>query len=328
MPVQHDVYCRENADFLSQIHESHRSKVDLCYIDPPYNSGHSSGKLTYHDKFMGSVTHNSHEAWTHFMRERLEKTVSLLRETGIIAISIDDREVHRLRLLLDTIFGEHNFIAQIIIDGGSHKNNARFISVTHEYLLVYAKNLSELKRSNRSWRSRREGLSVMRKKETALRKKYSTDYAKITEELKSWAKTTNLSKRLKKFTSADARGLYTLSDLSDPHKGRHFEVLHPESQTLVAAPSRGWRLSEQKFADFIADDMIVFGRGAQGYLKQPMRKHYLRDEPDQTIRSVWSEFPARSSTHLLQNMLGKRDTFTYPKNLDFIRHIVETMCPP
>lgn len=328
MVIQHDVYCRENADFLSQIHDSHRNKIDLCYIDPPYNSGNSSDEFTYQDKFLGSVTYNSHEVWVHFMRERLEKTVALLKSTGIIAISIDDREVCRLRLLLDSVFGEHNFIAQVVIDGGSRKNNARFISTTHEYLLIYAKSLPALKRSNLSWRVQREGLEIIRKKEKQLRQQYNTDYKKITEELKSWVKTAKLSERLKKFTSADARGLYTVADLSAPGSGKLFDVSHPQTKLSIAAPSRGWGLSQEKFAELVAEDMIVFGEGPDGHLKQPLRKHYLRDEPDQTIGSVWSGFPARTSTHLLQNMLGRRKTFTYPKNLSFIRYIVETMCPP
>ena len=327
--MTHEVYNADNIDFLDHWGNSDNGKesIDLCYIDPPYNTGNSAKTFVYHDCFKKTGTQTRHQVWLDFMRPRLEKTLPLLKRTGVVAVSIDDSEVHHLRILMDEIFGENNFIAQIVVDGGNVKNNARFVSTTHEYLLVYAKSQIALTKSGAKWRQQREGLAVLRKQEKVLRKKHGEDYPALTADLKLWVKTAPLSKRLKVFYNADANGLYTYADLSAPGNGGRYDVLHPESWNTVQVPSRGWGLSEDKMQKLIMDGLVIFGEGPDGHLKQPMKKLYLKDSKDQVIRSILA-YPARSSTHLLEHILGKRNAFNNPKNLDMMKFIVDSMCPP
>jgi len=105
--------------------------VDLIYIDPPYNTGND---FAYHDK------HGRHDEWVAMMRPRLAAGRGVLRETGAIFVSIDDNEVAHLRLLMDEVFGEENFLAQIVVNlNAKGRQLGSWFATSHEYLLVYAR---------------------------------------------------------------------------------------------------------------------------------------------------------------------------------------------
>jgi adenine-specific DNA-methyltransferase len=314
----------ENLFALKALMKSFESQVDLCIIDPPYNTGNTKKTgFTYKDSFRNVKDRERHSNWLSFMQERLLVAKELLSDSGVIAIHIDDKEVHYLRCLCDEIFGETNFVAQIVVDGGNVKNNARFISVGHEYLLVYAKNLIQLDKIVKRWRKKRDGIDLLLEKYHALSKEYGDDYDEISARLKKWSKNSGLSKRLKVFTSVDKRGLYTYADLSTPRNGEYYEVKHPISGKPCVIPSRGWGLSKEKLDELIDKDMIIFGKDETF---QPLRKLYLKNEKDQVERSI-VHYPARSSTHLLEHMLGRRNSFNNPKNIDFVKDMIDLMCP-
>lgn len=129
----------DNAIALSHILSSKKAFVDLCYIDPPYNTGNT---FVYRDKREGerSCLFGSHAAWMTFMLPRLVLAHELISEDGFIAVSIDDNEQPYLRFLLDRIFGEENFVGNLVVcrsSNGTGKN--RGIAVNHDYILVYSK---------------------------------------------------------------------------------------------------------------------------------------------------------------------------------------------
>lgn len=326
--VEHWLFNGENLDALYHFNQedspySLLGQVDVCYIDPPYNTGNGTDQgFVYNDNFR--TKGDKHSQWLSFMKDRLEPLPSLLADTGVVIVSIDDSEVHRLRMLMDEMFGERNFIAQLIVDGGNPKNNARFFSVTHEYMLVYAKNLSALQRSGRKFRKERDGIDILLREYEKQKRTLEDDYTAITEHLKNWVKTQPLSKRLKVFYNADSRGLYTYADLSTPGKnGARYEILHPVTGKPCQVPSRGWGMSKAKMDALIADDMVIFG---QDETQQPLKKLYLRNRKDQVQKSIL-EYPSRSSTHLLERILGRRSSFNNPKNLDMIQDLITLVCP-
>lgn len=113
--------------------------VDLVYTDPPYNTGNG---FAYADTFRGAdgLRAGRHEAWTDFMRPRLAQMHRLLAETGAVFISIDDNEQAHLRLLMDEVFGERNFLAQVVVNLNSKgRQLGGGFATNHEYLLVYAR---------------------------------------------------------------------------------------------------------------------------------------------------------------------------------------------
>lgn len=161
----------ENLEVLRVLQRGYFGKVKLIYIDPPYNTG--SDAFVYPDdygerreeyeKAIGQRDENGflnkqdlwkkntresgqyHSAWLSMMWPRLYLSRNLLREDGVIFVSIDDNEVHNLRLLLNDVFGEENFVGQLVWHKKRGKDNsARFFSAVHEYILVYAKNIEQL----------------------------------------------------------------------------------------------------------------------------------------------------------------------------------------
>ena len=155
----------ENLEVLKILQKSYFGKIKMIYIDPPYNTGNDS--FIYPDKFSetkeeyqkrvgdkdeegymtkeGMFRKNSkengqyHSNWLNMMYPRLFLARNLLRDDGAIFVSIDDNEVHNLRLLMNEIFGEENFFSQIIVRANSRGQTYKQIAKTHEYILVYTK---------------------------------------------------------------------------------------------------------------------------------------------------------------------------------------------
>lgn len=126
--VTHMLVESDNIHALGLLRQTHRQSIDLVYIDPPYNTGRTD--LGYRDKF-------THEEWIEFMFPRLVLAKDLLAAHGAIMVSIDDNEVHRLKLLLDSVFGKPNRIAGMIWQCRSFMRS--LISEDHEHILVYAR---------------------------------------------------------------------------------------------------------------------------------------------------------------------------------------------
>lgn len=311
--IEHVLIKSENLAYLTKYQVAMEDTVDFIYIDPPSRSFNtSSGSLKVRN-----------QKWVDMITPRLEKSQHFLRQTGIIAVSTDDNELARLRLILDDIYGEENFIGLVVVESGNVHNNARLLSVSHEYLLLYSKNLKALLKTNVHWRQPREGLDTLRKQEKKLRKEHGDDYSSITEELKFWLKEQPLPKRLKQFYNADGKGLYSYSDLSAPGTSLRYEVLHPTTGKPVAIPGRGWGLAEDSFHLLADQDLIIWGETEK---QQPLKKLYLKDTPDQVIRGVLQQ-PARTPANLLKKILGPDQPFTNPKSLDYIKYIIDVMSP-
>jgi adenine-specific DNA-methyltransferase len=124
----------DNLDVLPRLGE----QVDLVYIDPPYNTGND---FAYHDDFREDGAKNSrHQAWVAMMRPRLEAARAVMKDEAAIFVSIDDNEVAYLRLLMDEVYGEPNFLAQIVVNlNPKGRQLGSGFATSHEYLLVYAK---------------------------------------------------------------------------------------------------------------------------------------------------------------------------------------------
>lgn len=132
----------DNLHSLHLLEKTHSGKIDVIYIDPPYNTGNKD--FIYNDKIVDKTDGYSHSKWLSFMSKRLEIARNLLSDRGVIFISIDDNEQAQLKLLCDEIFGEINFLTQFIIENNPKgRKNSNFSSVTSEYCIAYSKN-SEL----------------------------------------------------------------------------------------------------------------------------------------------------------------------------------------
>lgn len=171
----------DNLDVLKLLRETYLGKVKMIYIDPPYNTGNDS--FVYNDcysmdeeeflKAGGYYDENGnrvvdvkannesygkfHTEWLNMIYPRLKVARDLLTDDGVIFISIDDNEQANLKKICDEIFGEDNFITSLIWAAG-RKNDSKYISVSHEYILCYVRSLQYLVDNGVVWRERKQGL--------------------------------------------------------------------------------------------------------------------------------------------------------------------------
>jgi len=134
----------DNYHSLSVLNFTHQEQVDVIYADPPYNTGNKSWK--YNNDYVDSEDSFRHSKWLSFMSKRLKLSKKLLKEDGIIVITIDDYEIGTLRLLMDEIFGEQNRLGLItIVHNPRGRSDDKFFATSHEYALFYAKNAEKVK---------------------------------------------------------------------------------------------------------------------------------------------------------------------------------------
>ena len=122
----------DNYHVLSVLNYTHKGKIDVIYIDPPYNRGSSDFK--YNDKFVDREDGYKHSKWLNFMRNRLTLAKAVLKNTGVIFISIDENEFAQLKILLDEIFEENNFLGNLIWKrrGGIGSFAEKYLTHNHE----------------------------------------------------------------------------------------------------------------------------------------------------------------------------------------------------
>jgi adenine-specific DNA-methyltransferase len=145
----------DNFHALSVLNYTHKGKIDLIYIDPPYNTGKKK-EFKYNDQYVDKLDSYRHSKWLSFMSERLKLAKNLLKKTGVIFIAIDDNEIAQLKLLSDEIFGEQNFINVICWKSRDSVSNDLILSQNHNFHLLYAKNFQTLFNNRKLFRLEKE----------------------------------------------------------------------------------------------------------------------------------------------------------------------------
>lgn len=314
----------DNIDSLTCLLSTHKGRIDIIYIDPPYNTGNED--FIYNDKYVNPEDAFRHSKWLSFMEARLLLAKELLSETGVIFVSIDDNEQAQLKMLMDSIFGNSNFIANIIWDGGL-KNNSRFVSVGHDYMLTYAKNKNFLIESDISWQEEKRGIELIKAYQTELYSKKESqgiekDYE--TKVLRVWLKENSslIDKGLQAYNYVDESGnIYTSGDLSAPGgNGARYEILHPNTGLPVKTPSRGWAFNRQALEAKIANGEILFGKSETTSIRY---KRMLNDKKNDTKvpRSYFWEDRAKANREL-KAILGE-DSFDFPKDVGVIKRWIK-----
>ena len=129
----------DNLHALTVLNYTHAGQIDAMYFDPPYNTGNKDFK--YNDKFVDREDAYRHSKWLSFMHKRLKLSRNLLKDSGVIFISIDENEASQLKLLCDEIFGENNLISMVAnINNPKGRSDDKYVARAHEYLLIYKKN--------------------------------------------------------------------------------------------------------------------------------------------------------------------------------------------
>lgn len=301
-PARHVFIEGENLEVLKLLYRAYFGRVNLIYIDPPYNTGsdliydddfrdplaaylHWSGQVTEHGDWLTSKVETAgrkHSRWLSLMYPRLSLARQFLTEEGIIMISINDAEVSNLRRLCDEIFGEENFVGQMVWEKG-RKNDAKLLSIGHEYILVYARSMAALKEKGILWREEKPGAREIWDEYVRLRAKHEKDDKSVEAGLKAWFSNlpkTHPSKKWARYSRVDANGPWRDRDISWPGgDGPRYEVLHPDTKLPCAIPEAGWRYATAEEMERQIKRGVVEFR--DDHTSPPFRKHHLRPLADE-----------------------------------------------
>ncbi|MEX0813855.1 MAG: site-specific DNA-methyltransferase [Chitinophagales bacterium] len=325
----------DNLKALKALLPNYAGKVKCIYIDPPYNTGNEA--WAYNDNvnspmikdWLGKVVDKDdltrHDKWLCMMMPRLKLLRELLSEDGVIFISIDDNELHRLKCLMDEIFSEDNYVADIVWQK-SKRGDAKLIAGIHEYILVYTKNKKEnLKLGN--WRKFKDGVDEVLDYYSKLRKKYKEDHDKIREEMQFWYSSLpkeDEKRRHKHYSFSDERGLYFPDNFAGPDDGRknrpRYDIIHPVTKKPCKKPSTGWRWDEERTKKALAENppRIHFGPDESTV---PCRKTYLKDVTKEPFGSVFYR-DGRAASAAVKEILGSKQ-FDFPKSRDVLSEVFD-----
>ena len=334
----------DNLEVLKLLQKSYMGKVKMIYIDPPYNTGNDfiypddySESLQTYLEYTGQVDSQGkkfstnadadgrfHSKWLNMMYPRLYLARNLLTEDGAILVSIDDHEVHNLRLLMNEVLGEENFVAEIVWEG-TVKNDSKFVSISHDYILCYARNREHLRANDKVWRTRKRGIDDIYSKVRELRKRYDDDSGRVEAGLTEWY--AGLDKnhpawKHRHYNKVDGRGVYFGGDISWPGGGGpRYQVLHPVTHKPVTIPARGWRFPKPETMEAkIADGRVDFGPDET---KVPTLKRYLSETENQVLPSVLYR-DRRAAMQRLRTLFGG-DIFDNPKDEDVLAILIEAV---
>ena len=319
----------DNLDALKLLQENYLGRVKMIYIDPPYNTGKD---FIYEDDFAQSAKEylrktnqvdekgnrlvanrdsngRFHSDWLTMMYSRLRIARNLLRQDGLIVISIDEIEHANLKKLCDEVFGGHNFCGEIVWKNSS-KNDQDYISIQHEYFVVYARD----KQANKGeWVERKQGLEEIYKAFDGFKRQHGTNWDAIHAAALEWYRTFPESNPIvdsRHYNWMDARGVYFASDISGPNFGQYvYAVDHPITKQPVKPPASGWRYPEPEMKQRIADERVHFG---PDHTTIPKNKTYLKDTEFQSLTSM-RFVDGRAASNRLEELFGAK-VFTNPKD--------------
>lgn len=301
----------DNLEVLKLLQETYLGKIKMIYIDPPYNTGND---FVYEDNFAQSTEEylaNSgqfdeegnrlvknldsngrfHTDWLNMIYPRLKLAKDLLSDDGVIFMSIDDNEIENLRKICNEIFGEENFIAQIIWKKRSTPPNDKVIGAAHEYILSFGKNISNTKLHLR---------------------------ARTQEQLMRYQNPDNHPK-----------GPWAPGDLSANVKGGryvaslYYPIINPNTGEEHYPPQNGnWRFNKQTVEKLLKNNEISFGNDGKG---RPKLKRFLCDVKEGiTYTSLWDFVPLNTQgSKEMTELLGNIAIFDNPKPADLIKELVK-----
>lgn len=301
----------DNLDALKLLQESYLNSVKMIYIDPPYNTGND---FIYNDRFVmdadeyeeetGAVDEAGnrmfknnkergryHSDWCSMLYPRLKLAHNLLRDDGVIFLSIDEHEMHNLRQMMNEIFGEDNFIESIIWKKRSTPPNDKIIGAAHEYILIYSKGIQNL----------------------SLNLRQRTD-----EQIERYQNPDNHPK-----------GPWAPGDLMANVKGGryvkslYFPITNPNTGEEHYPSSNGnWRFNKEKIEELIKKDEISFGKDLKG---RPKLKRFFSDvKSGITYTTLWDFVPLNTvGSKEMTQLLGNLTIFNNPKPSGLILELLK-----
>ena len=295
----------DNLEVLKLLQETYLGKIKMIYIDPPYNTGNdfvyeddfaqstdeylaNSGQFDEEGNRMVQNTESNgrfHTDWLNMIYPRLKLAKDLLSDDGIIFISIDDNELENLKKICEEIFGESNFVANIVWKHTQQsKNDELHFSRQYNHTVVYAKNKACLHRFY---------------------------FERTDEDNKNYSNPDN-----------DPKGMWRSGDVRSPNyrKTLCYDIVAPNGN-IIKAPANGWRWSEESIKEKLSTGEIKFKDDFSGII----RKIYLCDQPGRTPENLWegSRFgTTRQAAAMIKELFDGIQVFDTPKPIELIRSMM------
>jgi len=299
----------DNLEVLKLLRQNYYNSIKMIYIDPPYNTGND---FVYNDTFKmnkeesdkaeGIISENNeklqknqkstnryHANWLNMMYPRLKLARDLLTDDGVIFISIDDNEQANLKRLCDEIFGEENFVAQVIWERAyAPVNLKKHFSESHDYIICYSKNIN---------------LSV-------------NNGLKRNEEANNrYANPDN-----------DPRGVWQSDNFSvgPAVESNIYKIISPSGRENYPPNGRSWRVSKEKFEKMLLDNRVWFGEDGNGV---PRQKRFLSEVKNSiTPMTIWKYTEvghSQDATKKLKELFNGIYVFDYSKSIELIKRCIE-----
>ncbi len=272
----------DNLHALTALTYTHQGKIDVIYIDPPYNTGNKD--FIYNDSFVDKEDGYRHSKWLSFMSKRLEISKQLLSEKGVIFISIDDNEQAQLKLLCDQVFGENNFLSDIIWQHSIQpKGYLGSFSVHHNYTLAYKKtenfilgNLERTEEDNKAYKN----------------------------------------------PDKDPRGKWRSGDVRNAlyRPNLMYDIITPSGNT-IHAPEKGWRWSQETISEKIKTGEIIFNSDETNIIRK-IYLETVDGRCPETIWFGKDVGTTREANSELKEIFDSKAPFDTPKPTRLVKRII------
>ena len=299
----------DNLEVLKLLQKSYHGKIKMIYIDPPYNTGKDfvykdnfTDNIENYKKVTGQVSEEGtklttntdtdgryHSNWLNMMYPRLKLARNLLTDDGVIFISIDDNEQANLKKLCDEIFGEENFIAQIVWERAyAPVNLKKHFSESHDYIVCYSKNIN---------------LSI----NNGLKRSEEADNRYLNPD-------------------NDPRGVWQSDNFSvgPAVESNIYKIVSPSGRENYPPNGRSWRVSEEKFKEMLLDNRVWFGEDGNGV---PRQKRFLSEVKNSiTPMTIWKYIEvghSQDATKKLKELFDEVHVFDYSKTVELIKRCIE-----
>lgn len=341
----------DNLHALTALTFTHENKIDLIYIDPPYNTG-KENEFRYNDKWVLKDDPFKHSLWLNFISKRLKIAKALLADDGVFVCHIDENEFDALNLLLETeIFTTNDFLGVIIWNKLNPKGEVAGVATMHEYVLVYAKNKENFKQLNNILtRPKPNALAILNKAKALFKKigktqipdsikevikpfGYSKEVLKdfeveydlelVNSEFQSWLSKQDFSGGEKGYKFIDDNGdVYQSVSMAAPDKPEtrsHRPLIHPTTNKPCPVPSKGWRNPDITMDKLLEKGLVLFGKDEN---TQPRKKYLLKENLFEVTPSIYNN--GSSDENLMKDLKLK---FPYPKVTTAAQYLISNIHP-
>ena len=299
----------DNLEVLKLLQKSYAGKIKMIYIDPPYNTGKDfvykdnyKDNLKNYQEVTGQINNDGnktstnsdsdgrfHSNWLNMMYPRLRLSRNLLKDSGIIFITIDDNEIENLKKICNECFGEENFIGSIVWNSTKSVTNTALISVSHNYNLVYCKDINFYTKNREKFR--------------------------LPESGEGFSNPDN-----------DPRGPWKADpfQVGGWRPNQQYEIINPNTgKKYLPNENCSWKNDLEKYKELVADNRIVFGTSGDA---GPQRKRFLNEALDRgkVTKTWWDDLGATTNgTNTVKKLFDGNSVFTNPKPVDLIERMIQ-----